>query len=86
MSLQEDAPEGAVVLTGLDSCCIGHTDTSLIYSYTKLVDYFINQFTDDGQYEDEEEVYIDAVDWVQYNIVNLHVGGSGQFIIMYDLD
>jgi len=86
MSLQDSAPEGAVVLTGLDSCCIGHTDTSLIYSYTKLVDYFINQFTDDGQYEDEEEVYIDAVDWVQYNIINLHVGGAGQFIIMYDLD
>ncbi len=80
--------EKVVVLQGLDSCCVGYTDTSLIYSYTKLVDYFINLYTNDNCYEDqdEEETYIDAVEWVNHNIVNYKVGGSGQFIIMYDLD
>ena len=82
--LKDMAPEGAVVLNGLDKCCIGHTDTSLIYSYTKLVNHFIEELRGNGQHEDEDQLHTDAVDWVQYNIVNCYVGGSGQFIIMYD--
>ena len=82
--LREIAPEGAVVLNDLDACCIGHTDTALVYSYTKLVNHFIEAWRGDGLCETEDQLHTEAVEWVQYNIINCKVGGAGQFIIMYD--
>ena len=71
MSLHDEAPDGAMILTGLDACAVGITDTCVIYSYDKLVAHFEKQF---GTYED-------AIDWISFNIMSLH----GNFQIMKEL-
>ncbi len=66
--------DDAVILTGLDHCAIGHsTDGVLVYSYSKL----IQQFVDDGMTDEE------AVEWIDFNIACLTGNGAG-FVILID--
>lgn len=48
---------------------VGYDDETraLIYDYDKLVEGFMEHFREDGK--DEEELYQDAVDWVEFNTI-----------------
>lgn len=82
--LREIAPEDAVFLDGLDKCCIGHTETALIYSYTLIVEHFIDMWGKEGGLGGEDDLHMEVIEYVEFNIINYKVGGEGQFIIMYD--
>jgi len=65
--------EQAIQLDGCDSAVLGITDQGfLCYSYELLIDVFV---TRDGMQYDE------AVEWIEYNIVPLHM--HGDFTMVY---
>ena len=67
--LQDDA----IKLDGLDSAVLGITDTGhLCYSYELIVDTFVTR---------DEMQYDEAIEWVEYNIVPLHMYGG--FSLVY---
>ena len=59
-------PEGTVILEPpeMDKCIVGLRDKKLVYSYMKLIDYFL---IDEGMPLDE------IAEWIDYNIEGLNV-------------
>jgi len=68
--------KNAIVLDGLDDAIVGYTDPGiLVYSYNKLVDLILAQWTDDMSRED-------AYEWIGFNILGLQSTGDG-FVMLY---
>lgn len=62
----------AIQLDGCDSAVLGITDKGyLCYSYELLIDVFV---TEGMQYDE-------AVEWIEYNVVPLHM--YGDFTLVY---
>ena len=53
--------DDALILDDLNHCILGVVDGVLVYSYTRLIESFVEQ----GMAHDE------AIDWVDFNIVGL---------------
>lgn len=59
--------ENALIIPGADKAICGVTPGGLpIYHYNILVEYFMDEWKSD--YDDEEELHVAAVEWVEYNI------------------
>ena len=80
--LQYLNPE-AILWDGCDEALIGTTGGSFgkpvvaVYSYTKLLDHFIAEFSADGNVEEDEdieEVYTQAVEWISVNLEGAYLG------------
>ena len=68
--------ENAIILDGLDDAIVGYTDPGiLVYSYNKLVDLILAQWTDDMSRKD-------AYEWIEFNILGLQSTGDG-FVMLY---
>lgn len=73
---QEYLSKDAVVLKKLGEAIVGYTDPGvLVYSYNKLVDYFIK----DGMSREE------AYDWIAYNVLPLASKDDG-FVMLYEIE
>lgn len=71
-SLILDRNPEAILFDGLDECMIGMDSSNrIVYCYDKIVKHFINS----GMNED------DAVEWVDFNILNLHLGEYTPIIV-----
>ena len=67
----------ALVLTGWDEAVVGYTDPGvLVYSYNKLVDLVLAQWTDDLDRED-------AYEYIALNILGVQDNGDG-FAMLYE--
>ena len=66
----------AVVIKEFDEAVVGYTDPGiLVYSYNKLVDLILTQWTDDMSRKD-------AYEWIEFNILGLQSTGDG-FVMLY---
>lgn len=71
-----DYPD-AIHFPGLEHCIIGiTTDERFVYSYDKLLDHFVNEFSD------SEEPETDALEWIAYNVVGTNVEQGP--LVMYE--
>ena len=80
----------AILWTGCDEALIGTSGGNFgepvvaVYSYTKLLDHFIAEFSADGNVEtdeDIEEVYTQAVEWISVNIEGAYLGPNTPQIV-----
>jgi hypothetical protein len=59
--------EDALLIPGADKAICGVTPGGLpIYHYNLLVEHFMDEW--DSDYQDKEELHVQAIEWVEYNI------------------
>tara|TARA_B100000287_G_C20000853_1_gene530507 strand:- start:142 stop:444 length:303 start_codon:yes stop_codon:yes gene_type:complete len=86
--LQNENPE-AILWTGCDEALIGvggafGEPQVAVYSYSKLLDHFIAEFSADGNVEEDEdieEVFTQAVEWISVNLEGAYLGPHTPIIV-----
>ena len=86
----EEHCEGAITYDGCDSAIVGiaklfREDTLVdvvIYSYERLVNHFKEEYLSDTENPiTEDEAEMDAMEWVDYNVVGAYVGKYTPYIV-----